>query len=310
MQRTKTKRKKVAAEVAQVELSQAEAAIYAKINWEVDYVVNDAFKDKGAEARYFGPKAMEINEPVWDCLVDDIRDIPSTRNRKSTFTGREEEEMFLRYNYARMRLKELVAKQLKRNLMSRAKKMVKWQKLVQETRSAITASNMGLVMAMAKRTKIPYVDFPELISEGNMALLRSIDKFDISRGFKFSTYACRAILKSYNRLATKTGRYRQYFPVEFDPSLERSDYDVMKHEFKRQDSLDSIREIIDYNLADLSATEKTVVIERFALDSGGKGRTLAQVGQQVGLTNERVRQIQLAALSKIRNALDKHFLVA
>lgn len=310
MQRTKTKRRGVAAETLDLGLTSEQAAVYAKVNWDVDFVDNDAFYESDAEDKFFGNKAVQIDEPVWECLVDDIRDIPVTRNRKSTFTGREEEQMFLRYNYARMRMKELLQKQLKRNSMARAKQIVKWQNRVNETRSAITASNMGLVMAMAKRTKIPYVDFPELISEGNMALLRSIDKFDVSRGFKFSTYACRAILKSYNRLATKTGRYRQHFPVEFDPSLERSDYDVMKHEFKRQDSLDSIKEIISYNLADLSDTEKTVVVERFALDSGGKGRTLAQVGEKVGLTNERVRQIQLAALSKIRNALDKHFLVA
>ena len=289
----------------------AEAEVYARINWEQSFISNDIFSQSGIESRFFGLEAKHINEPVWDCLVDDARDIPLVRSRRTTLSDDEEQELFLRYNYAAYRLSLLISKQLKRETLSRAKEMCMWQRRLQQARSAIAAANMGLVMAMARRTKIPNVDFPELISEGNMALLRSIDKFDVSRGFKFSTYACRAILKSFNRLATKTGRYRQFFPTEFEPTLERSDYDVLRHEMRRQDSLESIREIIDTNLADLTETERTVVVERFALDSDeDKGRTLAEVGVKVGLTNERVRQIQLAALNKIRIALDKHYLVA
>ena len=169
---------------------------------------------------------------------------------------------------------------------------------------------MALVVAMAKRTRIPNVEFPELVSEGNMALLRSVDKFDVSRGFKFSTYACRAILKSFNRLATNTSRYHQHFPTEFDPELEQSDYDVEKHQMQRDDSVEALREILARNKAELSDVERTVVMERFAIGTGGKGRTLSEVGRVVGLTNERVRQIQNSALAKIRAVLDEEFLVA
>jgi RNA polymerase sigma factor (sigma-70 family) len=169
---------------------------------------------------------------------------------------------------------------------------------------------MALVLAMAKRTRIPNVEFSELVSEGNMALLRSVEKFDVSRGYKFSTYACRAILKGFNRLATKTGRYRQHFPTEFDPDLERSDYDVMKHDIQRKDSIDSLRDILATNRALLSEVERTIIMERFAIVSRGKGRTLAEVGKMVGLTNERVRQIQNSALGKIRAILDEEFLAA
>ena len=70
---------------------------------------------------------------------------------------------------------------------------------------------MPLVLAMVRRIRMPMVEFVDLISEGNKALLRSVEKFDVSRGFKFSTYACRAILKGFSRLATKTGSYRQHF---------------------------------------------------------------------------------------------------
>jgi RNA polymerase primary sigma factor len=136
-----------------------------------------------------------------------------------------------------------------------------------------------------------------------MALLRSVEKFDASRGFKFSTYACRAIFKSFNRLASKTGRYRQRFPTEYDPQLERSDYDVKRHEMQRDASVEALRDVLLGDRASLTDVERTVVIERFAISGQGKRRTLAEVGRMVGLTNERVRQIQNHALGKIRAAL-------
>jgi len=161
---------------------------------------------------------------------------------------------------------------------------------------------------MAKRTRLASLDYNELVSEGNFALLRSIDKFDCSRGFKFSTYACRAILKSFSRVAMKAARYRGQFPTEFDPFLEKSDY----HDRKRDDTaslcVQEIRDILSENRAALNEMEQTVIRERFALTSGQDGsvrpKTLEQVGQLIGVTKERVRQIQNKALKKIRMTLE------
>ena len=188
--------------------------------------------------------------------------------------------------------------------------MVRWYQRVRTTEDNIVDANMALVMAMAKRTKIPHVDFPELVSEGNMALLRAIDKFDVSRGFKFSTYACRAILKGFNRMATRTGRYNQRFPTEFDPQLERSDYDVLKHQIQQDNALDDLREILAKNHAELSDVERTVVMQRFALNPGSRKKTLSEVGLLVSLTTERVRQIQKKALAKLRTTLNREYLAA
>ena len=77
---------------------------------------------------------------------------------------------------------------------------------------------------MAKRTRLGDVDFAEIVSEGNMALIRAVDKFNVDRGFKFSTYACRAILKAFSRTALKSSRHKTRFPVEFEPDMEKSDW--------------------------------------------------------------------------------------
>ena len=108
---------------------------------------------------------------------------------------------------------------------------------------------------------------------------------------------------------SKPATPQQHFPTEYDPELERSDYDVHKHEIQWDDSLEALREILVRNRANLSEIEQTVVMERFALASRGKGRTLAEVGKLVGLTNERVRQIQNLALEKIRATMNEQYLL-
>jgi RNA polymerase sigma factor (sigma-70 family) len=292
-------------------LTEQELRTYQRIPEEMDHVDNPLFSTPKAEQRLFGDGAMDVDVPVWTSYPEEVTDISKAPKRKTSLTGDEEVELFLRYNYACYRLGKLIKAQNRRRSLGRARQMIHWFKRVMRTRAALASANMALVLAMAKRTRIPNVEFSELISEGNMALLRSIEKFDVARGFKFSTYACRAILKSFNRLATKTGRYRQYFPTEYDPEMERSDYDERKHEMQRDDSVESLRDIISQNRARLTETERLIVMERFALGRDGeKGRTLAQVGKMVGLTNERVRQIQNHALDKLRDALDTHYLVA
>ncbi len=292
-------------------LSPQQRETYELIPPEIDCMYHESFDEKGAEAKYFGQEAHQVDVPAWNHFPEVVDETVTTPSKRTSLSARDEKTLFLQYNFARYTLGKLIDAQAKRRTAARAEKMVRWYSRALNCRSRLVRANMALVLAMAKRTRIPNVEFAEMVSEGNMALLRSVEKFDVARGFKFSTYACRAILKSFNRLATKTGRYRQHFPTEFDPDLERSDYDVMKHEMQRDDSVEALREILSQNRARLSEVEQVVVMERFALGRDGqKGRTLAEVGKMVGLTNERVRQIQNLALGKIKAALGKDYLVA
>ncbi|RPI64630.1 MAG: sigma-70 family RNA polymerase sigma factor [Planctomycetaceae bacterium] len=291
-------------------LEETESQKYALIPDTVGFVYHNSFSSPSTEDKLFGENANQVEVPAWTHFPEVPEDIPTVHAKRMTLSGADEIKLFLSYNYARYRLAKLIKAQQRRKALARARQMIMWHDRVLAARGAIARANMALVLAMAKRTRIPNVEFTELISEGNMALLRSVEKFDVARGFKFSTYACRAILKSFNRLATKTGRYRQHFPTEFDPELEQSDHDVRQHEIQREDSIEALREILTHNRAHLTDVEKTIVLERFSLATGGKGRTLAEVGKIVGLTNERVRQIQNGALTKIRIALDDGYLVA
>ncbi len=233
-----------------------------------------------------------------------------------TLTIEQERRLFLRLNFARYRIGTLLDKFSGKRLTGAAtRELLWWQSRVERTRSEIVQANVPLVLAMAKRTKLGHIDYAELISEGNMALLRSVDKFDCARGFKFSTYACRAILKSFSRVAMKIGRYRGRFPVEFDPTLERSDYVEQVRLDHEADCVDELRGIIRENSADLNEVEVKVIQARFALfqleaSIPPEPQTLEQVGSLIGVTKERVRQIQNRALAKLRTKLQDDFLAA
>src|SRR5690606_19884154 len=140
---------------------------------------------------------------------------------------------------------------------------LKWHRRYEHLREYLVRTNLALVLAMAKRTRLGDVDFAEIVSEGNMALLRSVEKFNVERGFKFSTYACRAILKAFSRTAQKASRYRSRFPVEFEPDLEKSDWADRKRDMVEEDCVDELKAIVERNLADLSSVEETVIQRRF-----------------------------------------------
>jgi len=244
--------------------------------------------------------------------------LPESARPKSgqgnTLSTTQEILLFQRFNYARMKMIKLLKKYEEKNMpLDAIRKLLAWAHRADIARGQIAQANIPLVLAMAKRTRLSGLDFNELISEGDFALLRSIDKFDCSRGFKFSTYACRAILKSFSRVALRTSRYRCHFPTEFDPELEKGDFVEQKRDGVETDCVDEVRDIIAKNRASLNEVEQTVIRERFALDapdSEVKPKTLEQVGVMIGVTKERVRQIQNRALKKIRIILEENYLTA
>ena len=230
-------------------------------------------------------------------------------------TAKEERALFLQYNWCRfkvMQYRDQLELQSEMDV-DMAREMLGWFRRAERYREQIANTNLALVLAMAKRTRMSEVDFADLVSEGNMALLRAVDKFDVSRGFKFSTYACRAILKAFSRAGVKLSKHRSMFPTDFDPKLERSNYMQTKRAEHEDDCVDEISRILQDNRAELSDIEQEVIEHRFSVGRQRKEvatnpLTLEQVGKIIGVTKERVRQIQNKALEKIRLTLEDDFL--
>jgi len=278
----------------------------------MDYVDDEAFHVRDARRRiYDRADDVPLPDTSWyRPLIDDVigKRPEGTSSRSSVvLTGAQEQIIFLQYNYARFRVSKLQERIGSRTPTAKQTcELISWYRLSRRLRDQIAETNLALVLAMAKRARLKDVDFGDQISEGNMALLRAVDKFDASRGFKFSTYACRAILKSFSRQGMKSTRYRQRFPTEFDPSLETSNYPEERRQQDQKEQADEVKQIVLENAADLTDIEQEILHHRFGFDAGrnGKPLTLAQVGTLIGLTKERVRQIQNRALLKLREAVE------
>ncbi|MCL2648065.1 MAG: sigma-70 family RNA polymerase sigma factor [Phycisphaerales bacterium] len=278
----------------------------------LNYVKSEQFRKSSAEREFFdeGQPISPTSTSWYHPLVDDEL-IAHTAPNSSLLTAAQEKHLFLRYNFARMKAQNAVKHFKTHPGKAVVREILTWYSRVKVTREVITQANLALVLAMAKRTRMSDVDFGELVSEGNMALLRAVEKFDVGRGFKFSTYACRAILKAFSRIAMKTSRYRQAFPTEFDPAMEKSNYQEVRRADIEQDAVEELQRIIGENRAQLSDVEKTVIQARFAINRGHDtpAMTLEEVGQVIGVTKERVRQIQNKALEKLRQTIDSEVLV-
>ncbi|HSI35810.1 MAG TPA: sigma-70 family RNA polymerase sigma factor [Tepidisphaeraceae bacterium] len=277
---------------------------------EANYAFMDSpiFAERGIEKTLFTFEAEQepaLPKTAWyQPTRDDLE--TGSHGAPQLMSTAEERQMFLRFNYAKRKLTKLQAK-IKKDGLTResAELFLEWHRRFEHFREYLTRTNLALVLAMAKRVRLGDVDFAEVVSEGNMALIRAVDKFSIDRGFKFSTYACRAILKAFSRTAMKASRHRTKFPVEFEPDLEKSDWADKKRDVVEEDCIDELKAIVDRNLADLTTVEETVIKRRFNWDqSDDSSLTLEDVGKIIGVTKERVRQIQNKALAKIRAVME------
>ncbi len=241
----------------------------------------------------------------WFCtLMHDDRTPPKPSD-SLILTMAQERVIFLQLNYARSRLAKLQQQRAAKELSVReAREALRWARTAAILREQIAEINLGLVLAMARRVRNADVEFADLISEGNMALLRAIDKFDCTRGFKFSTYGCRAILKAYSRHGIKQTKYRQRFPTEYDPDLERSDFHESSRAQHAMECAGELGFVLESNAADLTLIEREVIAHRFGVNAPISSAlpTLEQIGSALGVTKERVRQIQVRALEKLRAA--------
>jgi len=174
---------------------------------------------------------------------------------------------------------------------------------VLETKNEIISANLRLVVSIAKRHVTPLTNLFELISDGNLSLIQAVDKFDYTRGNRFSTYATWAVMRNYARKLPGEQRYHERFLLTdsdiFEMAIdERSDRILEEQSrLEREDQVDRF-------LQELDDREQHIIVNRFGLGHTMQPQTLRQVGNEIGVTKERVRQIEISALAKLRKAAE------
>jgi RNA polymerase sigma factor (sigma-70 family) len=165
-------------------------------------------------------------------------------------------------------------------------------------KNQIIRANLRLVVSIAKRHVGPSNNFFELVSDGNMSLIRAVEKFDFSRGNKFSTYASWAIMKNFARTIPEENYRRDRFVTGHEEMFEAAaDNRTDEHEY--ESALKRMQEAVKNMLGRLDERERRIIISRYGL-GGAAELTLEQLGRELGITKERVRQIESRAQEKLR----------
>ena len=190
-------------------------------------------------------------------------------------------------------------------------------------REQLVKSNMRLVLKVANDYKWFGMDFEDIVSNGTIGLLKAIDKFDPEKG-AFSACASayinkyiRMALDSYRGIHTKrydrmTEEERSSCIVEslnekvgdgeteFAESL-ASDEASPSEAVEKASSIKAMHDAID---SALDSREQYIVLKRYGLD-GNEVLTLREIAERLGMTHERVRQIEVTALTKLRERLER-----
>ncbi len=165
-------------------------------------------------------------------------------------------------------------------------------------KNQIIRANLRLVVSIAKRHVGPSNNFFELVSDGNMSLIRAVEKFDFARGNKFSTYASWAIIKNFARTIPEEKYRRDRFVTGHEEMFEAA-ADTRADEHEAEHLQKRMQEAVKGMLGTLDDRERRIIVSRFGL-GGASEQTLEQLGRELGITKERVRQIESRAQDKLR----------
>ena len=277
----------------------AEVRVKRLQSLEIDYIDSEEFRQSNAERKircepppYDEPSSVKVPSGLPAYLAE-LYKVP--------LLNREQEQHYFRLmNYLKFKAEELRSQlDTKKPNRRLAVKIEALLKEIADVKALLIRSNLRLVVSIAKRHLKPGANFFELVSDGNMSLIRAIEKFDYSRGNKFSTYASWAIMKNFARSVpaehTRLDRFRTgYDELFYDSNDHRGN--PFTEELVNSAQRSAIMEI----MKELNGREQKVIACRFGLVRGTEPETLEQVGNRLGVTKERVRQIEVRTLEKLR----------
>lgn len=217
-------------------------------------------------------------------------------------TREQERHLFRKYNYLKYRASRLRDSLDPRRLRSRELDQIEgWYRQAVQTKNELVRANLRLVVSIARKFNNGEEEFFERVSDGNISLMRAIERFDYSMGNKFSTYGTWALRKNYARgyvdRLKHADRFRNAADELWDSTAEHRANPFAEEATQRQRETDVSR-----ILGCLSSRERHIIARRFGLGSEPVGQTFKEIGTDLGVSKERVRQIEQNALGKLRAA--------
>jgi RNA polymerase primary sigma factor len=279
------------------------ASLKSLLHQKIEFHGGEQFGSSSAESDLLGDTLLGTGLEPTPARASKIPSLPPHLARlceAKLLSPEEERSLFQRMNFLKFKAEEFRLKlapesqdcwQIRR--IDGLLKASEWY------RDYIVRSNMRLVISIVKKFVNAQNGFDDLLSDGIVALIRAVDKFDASLGFRFSTYATQVVRRNTYRcvMEKQTERKRNVGSIHEngvdigDDQKESSMSEARWHELRSRLSL-----MLDH----LDRREKFIIRARFSLGGHRRIQTLQRLAEKLGVSKERVRQLEKRALDKLR----------
>ena len=280
----------------------------------IEYIYHESFDDRSAERKIVAPmpnaEAFDTQRRAMRIPKDAPPELVS--NYEMPLLSKDQEQhLFRKMNFLKFRAaRALDEMKLPSGLINYAKMRVETLDQIEadlhdanQIKETLIRCNMRLVTSIAKRHSGSGENFFELLSDGNMSLMRAVEKFDYSRNFKFSTYASWAIMKNFARSIPDEKNRRERFVTGNDEVFDAAE-DRRSDEKECLAAAEQASVKVNRLLDMLEPREREIIRLRAGLENGADGMTLEKIGEKLGITKERVRQLNVRAMKKLRAVVD------